>query len=52
MYVSPVIYPVSLIPPRFQCVLALNPMYGIIEGYRSAILGTPWNWPRWPSRRP
>ncbi len=43
MYASPVIYPVSLLPPRYQWLLALNPMCGIIEAYRSAILGTPWN---------
>jgi lipopolysaccharide transport system permease protein len=39
MYLSPVIYPVHLVPPRFQWVLALNPMYGIIEGFRWSLLG-------------
>lgn len=39
MYLSPVIYPVRVVPPRFQWVLALNPMYGIIEGFRWALLG-------------
>lgn len=43
MYVSPVIYPVSLVPPQWQWMLALNPMAGIIDGYRSALLGQPWN---------
>jgi lipopolysaccharide transport system permease protein len=43
MYVSPVVYPVSLIPRRYQWLLALNPMAGIIDGYRAAILGKPWN---------
>jgi lipopolysaccharide transport system permease protein len=43
MYVSPVIYPVSMVPARFRALLALNPMAGLIEAYRSAILGTPWN---------
>lgn len=43
MYVSPVVYPVSMVPARYQWVLALNPMAGIIDGYRSAILGKPWN---------
>ena len=43
MYMSPVIYPVSLLPKRFQWILALNPMTGIIGAYRSAILGRPWN---------
>lgn len=45
MYLSPVIYPTTLLPKRFQLVLMLNPMFGIIEGLRSAILGTPWNLP-------
>lgn len=44
MYLSPVIYPTSLLPARFQWFLALNPMAGIIEASRSAILGTPWDW--------
>ena len=52
MYVSPVIYPVSLLPTRFQWVLAINPMTGIIEAYRSAILGRrPGTCRRWPSHR-
>jgi lipopolysaccharide transport system permease protein len=45
MFVSPVIYPVSVIPPRWQWALALNPMTGVIDGFRSALLGLPWNLP-------
>jgi lipopolysaccharide transport system permease protein len=45
MYVSPVIYPASMLSKRLQPILSLNPMFGIIEGFRSAILGTPWNVP-------
>jgi lipopolysaccharide transport system permease protein len=43
MYISPVIYPVSMVPPKWQPLLALNPMAGIIDGFRSALLGLPWN---------
>lgn len=43
MYLSPVVYPVSMVPQRYQWLLALNPMAGIIDAYRSAILGKPWN---------
>jgi len=43
MYISPVIYPVSLIPEKYHWLLALNPMAGVIDGFRSAILGRPWN---------
>jgi lipopolysaccharide transport system permease protein len=44
MYASPVVYSVHLFPQRYQWILALNPMAGIIDGYRSAILGKPWDW--------
>jgi lipopolysaccharide transport system permease protein len=43
LYISPVIYPVSMVPPRWQPLLAVNPMAGIIDGFRSALLGLPWN---------
>ena len=43
MYLSPVVYPVSIVPQRYHWLLALNPMSGIIDAYRSAILGKPWN---------
>ncbi len=43
LYLSPVIYPMSLLSQRYQWILALNPMCGIIEGYRAALLGTPWH---------
>lgn len=38
MFLSPVMYPVRMFPPRYQWILALNPMCGIIEGFRSALL--------------
>ena len=44
MFVSPVIYPSSLMPQRWRWVLALNPMTGIIEGFRSALLGQAFQW--------
>jgi lipopolysaccharide transport system permease protein len=45
MFLSPVIYPASLVPERYQWLLGLNPMAGMIDGFRSAILGKPWNVP-------
>jgi lipopolysaccharide transport system permease protein len=38
MYASPVVYPVSIVPRRWQWVLGLNPMTGVIEGVRWALL--------------
>ncbi len=40
MFASPVLYPVSLVPDRFRFLYALNPMAGVIEGFRWAVLGT------------
>ena len=45
MYVSPVVYPLSLVPARYRTLYCLNPMVGIIDGFRSAILGKSWNLP-------
>ena len=39
MYASPVVYSVSLVPPRWQRLYSLNPMVGVIEGFRWALLG-------------
>jgi lipopolysaccharide transport system permease protein len=39
MFVSPVIYPVSLVKGNYQWLLALNPMGGVIHAYRAALLG-------------
>ncbi len=39
MFVSPVIYPVSLVHGNYQWLLALNPMGGVIHAYRAALLG-------------
>ena len=46
MYASPVIYAASTIPEKYQLIYAINPMVGVIEGFRAALLGTramPWN---------
>jgi lipopolysaccharide transport system permease protein len=43
MYVTPVIFPVSLVPERWQWLLYLNPLTGLVEGFRSAFLGKPFD---------
>lgn len=40
MFASPIIYPVSMVPERYRLIYALNPMVGIIEGFRAALLRT------------
>lgn len=39
MFVSPVIYPVSMVPKEYRWALALNPMGGVINAYRASLLG-------------
>lgn len=43
LYVSPVVYPASLVPAQWRWLLALNPMTGVIDSYRSVLLGTPFD---------
>jgi lipopolysaccharide transport system permease protein len=44
MYVTPIIYPVTFIPARWRWLIALNPLSGIIQGFRSAIFAHPFDW--------
>jgi lipopolysaccharide transport system permease protein len=39
MFASPVAYPVSLVPEQWRWLYSLNPMAGVIEGFRWALLG-------------
>ncbi len=39
LFLSPVVYPSSLVPQKFQFLYGLNPMSGVIEGFRWALLG-------------
>lgn len=39
MYASPVVYPLSMVPERWKLLYSLNPMVGVIEGFRWALLG-------------
>lgn len=38
MYLTPIMYPLIMVPERFQSLYMLNPMVGIMDGYRSALL--------------
>ena len=44
MFATPIIYPVSIVPERWRWTLNLNPLTGIIEGYRAAFFGRPFDW--------
>jgi lipopolysaccharide transport system permease protein len=44
MFASPVIYPANFVPERWRWILVLNPLTGIIGGFRSALLNRRFDW--------
>jgi lipopolysaccharide transport system permease protein len=45
MYLTPVFYPIEMVPQRFRSVYLLNPMAALIDSYRRVILFR--QWPEW-----
>jgi len=43
MFVSPIIYPSSMVPERWRWAYDLNPLAGIIENFRACLFGLPLN---------
>ena len=44
MFASPIIYPSSMVPQRWRSLYSLNPLVGIIENFRAAFFGLPFEW--------
>ena len=44
LFLTPVIYPLRYVPAKLRTFLGLNPMAGVIEGFRHALLGSPASW--------
>lgn len=44
MFASPIFYPPSIVADEHQALYGLNPLVGMISGFRSALLGTPVEW--------
>jgi homopolymeric O-antigen transport system permease protein len=40
LFITPIAYPSSMIPKRWQLLYAINPMTGVVEGFRWALIGT------------
>jgi lipopolysaccharide transport system permease protein len=40
MFISPVVYSSSMIPEKWRWLYSINPMSGVVEGFRWALLGT------------
>jgi lipopolysaccharide transport system permease protein len=46
LFVTPIIYPTTFIPDKYRPLLALNPMTGIIDGFRACLFPSqPFDWP-------
>jgi lipopolysaccharide transport system permease protein len=45
LFLTPVIYPVRYVPERLQPLIGLNPMAGVVIGFRHALLGSAASWP-------
>jgi lipopolysaccharide transport system permease protein len=44
LFVTPVIYPVRYVPQKWQALMGLNPMAGVVIGFRHALLGSAASW--------
>jgi lipopolysaccharide transport system permease protein len=44
VYTAPIVYSASTIPEKYRIVYSLNPIVGVIEGFRACLLGTPMPW--------
>ena len=44
MYTAPIVYSASSIPETYRFLYSLNPFVSVIEGFRSCLLGTPYQW--------
>jgi lipopolysaccharide transport system permease protein len=45
LFVTPVAYPSSLVDPSWRAIYFLNPMAGVVEGFRWSVVGAPWPGP-------
>lgn len=43
-FITPIVYPLSIVPEKWRWAMYLNPMTGIVEGIRSAVAGRSLNW--------
>ena len=40
MYLCPIVYPITLVPEKWRGLYAINPMVGVVEGFRWSLLGS------------
>jgi teichoic acid transport system permease protein len=49
MWLTPILWPVTMVPERFRWIFKLNPVNYLVEGYRDAVLGGAWVWQHGPT---
>jgi teichoic acid transport system permease protein len=45
-WVTPILWPIDMVPARYQFIFKLNPMYYIVDGYRDTLIHGIWFWHR------
>jgi lipopolysaccharide transport system permease protein len=43
-FVSPIIFPLSIMPEKWRWLMSINPVTGLVEGFRAAFFGRPFDW--------
>lgn len=43
LYATPIVYSETLVSEKYRWILAVNPLAGLVSGFRACILGAPWN---------
>jgi lipopolysaccharide transport system permease protein len=44
MFSAPIVYTAANLPEKYRIIYSMNPIVAVIEGYRSCLLGLPFNW--------
>ena len=44
LFITPIIYPLSIVPERWHWIMSLNPLTGLIEAFRDACFGHSFSW--------
>ncbi|HOL11020.1 MAG TPA: ABC transporter permease, partial [Bacillota bacterium] len=43
-WATPIFWNIGMLPPKYQAIIKLNPLFYIVDGYRDALIGQNWFW--------
>lgn len=49
VWITPIMWKLEILPPKWQFVMKLNPLFYIVRGYRQALYDKEWFWTYWQS---